>query len=298
MSKDGTRGEHSRNPTPRRPVDASMGLLSDIVARALDPDYQEVARRPRERGPGEQVKRAAVLTVLATALGATLMVAVLALRTPSVSETSPRVLLEREIELRTSVGEELARANESLSAEIARLQEDALEADNPELFARLQESELVSGTAAVTGPGLVIEIDDARDLDPVDEQARVQDVDLQIVTNGLWAAGAEAIAINGQRLTGLTAIRGIGPAILVDVTPVVTPYRVEAIGDPQVMQTAFARSTAANHVAFLSGTYGISTTISAASELNLPGAGNPTLRHATRPVPAVAPSSEEKRDAP
>src|SRR5665811_2130426 len=59
-----------------------------------------------------------------------------------------------------------------------------------------------SGALGVSGPGLVIELDDGEVTDPEDDAARVQDIDLQIVTNGLWAAGAEAIAINGSPPTG------------------------------------------------------------------------------------------------
>ena len=60
--------------------------------------------------------------------------------------------------------------------------------------------------------------------------SRVLDVDLQSVVNGLWAGGAEAVAVNGQRLTALTTIRAAGSAILVDFRPVTSPYEVSAIG--------------------------------------------------------------------
>ncbi|MGO1341870.1 MAG: DUF881 domain-containing protein, partial [Cellulosimicrobium funkei] len=66
--------------------------------------------------------------------------------------------------------------------------------------------------------------------------------DLQRVVNALWAGGAEAVAINDQRLTGLSAIRSAGDAVLVDLQPLVGPYRVEAIGDPDAMRTSLLRS--------------------------------------------------------
>lgn len=49
-----------------------------------------------------------------------------------------------------------------------------------------------------------------------DGRDRVLDMDLQILTDGLWQAGAEAISVNGHRLSALTAIRGAGEAITVD----------------------------------------------------------------------------------
>ena len=63
-------------------------------------------------------------------------------------------------------------------------------------------------------------------------RGRVQDGDLQLVVNALWAAGAEAVSINGQRLGPTTAIRFAGEAVLVDFRPVTSPYEISAIGDP------------------------------------------------------------------
>ena len=100
-----------------------------------------------------------------------------------------------------------------------------------------------SGVVPVAGRGLRIELTDAPTDDPdtQDPTLRVQDVDLQVVVNGLWAAGAEAIAVNGHRLTSMTAIRSAGDAVLVDLVPLSSPYKVDAIGDPVAMQPALAR---------------------------------------------------------
>ena len=61
---------------------------------------------------------------------------------------------------------------------------------------------------------------------------RVYDRDLQDVVNALWLAGAEAMSINGQRLTAATAIRSAGEAILVNSRPLSPPSLVHAIGNP------------------------------------------------------------------
>ena len=76
-----------------------------------------------------------------------------------------------------------------------------------------------------------------------DRSDRVYDLDLQILTNGLWQAGAEAVAINGHRLSALTAIRGAGEAITVDFRSLTRPYRVEAIGDARTLQARFVESS-------------------------------------------------------
>ena len=77
-----------------------------------------------------------------------------------------------------------------------------------------------------------------------DARDRVLDLDLQMLANGLWQAGAEAVAINGHRLSGLTAIRSAGDAITVDYRSLTRPYRVEAIGDPRTLQARFVESPA------------------------------------------------------
>ena len=278
-----------------RPLDASMGLLNDMANQALEPDYADAAAR-RARGtvpaPTAAVRgvRTATVLLLAVVLGTGVMWAVLQLRTPGGTGESPRELLAREIEHRTAEADELAQARDALDAELTAMQASALAAD-PDLLARVQEAELASGAVPVRGPGLVVVLEDGpgaagEDGDP---EARVQDVDLQVLTNGLWAAGAEAISVNGQRITSLSAIRSAGDAILVDLAPVLAPYRVEAIGDVRGMQTAFARSAAASHLTYLTQTYGIAVNTSSAQDLRLPGSPSTTLRHA-KPIEDVASS--------
>lgn len=279
----------SRRPHPghaRPAVDASMSLLNEVMYHPVEAGYAEAATRPTtRRSPAAQARRSAVHLAVAVALGLLTASAVVSLRTPRPAEIESRTLLQQEIEERSAHADALAVDNEALSAEISTRQADALAAANPTLFAELEEAELLSGAVAVEGPGLVVELDDAEaeDGEELAAESRVQDVDLQIVTNGLWASGAEAIAINGQRLTALSVIRNVGPAILVDLDPLVAPYRVEAIGDVQAVQTAFARTSAAGHLTTLQGTYGIPASIRAAELLTLPGAGNTTLRYADVP---------------
>jgi uncharacterized protein YlxW (UPF0749 family) len=270
-----------------------MGLLHDLMNRPVEAGYAEAAGRgPRPVSGPARVRRTVLHLLIAVALGLVTASAVQSLRTPEPSALQSRVLLEAEIAERSAAADELQTANETVSAEIAQLQTAALAEADPQLLAEVEASELLSGAVAVAGRGLVLEVDDG----PVtggaqaDPLSRVQDLDLQILTNGLWASGAEAIAINGQRLTALSAIRSAGPAILVDLAPLVAPYRIEAVGDVRDMQTAFARSSAARHLSMLTGTYGVVATMSAEDEIVLPGAGNTTLHHASAPAADVASS--------
>ena len=63
----------------------------------------------------------------------------------------------------------------------------------------------------------------------------ILDTDLQSLVNALWTAGAEAISINGNRLTSLTAIRFAGRAITVDYRSLTPPYVIDAIGNPETL---------------------------------------------------------------
>ena len=124
------------------------------------------------------------------------------------------------------------------------------------------------------------------------DQGRVLDRDLQIVVNGLWAAGAEAIAINGERLTSLSAIRSAGQAILVDYRPLVPPYVIEAIGDPTRLQAGFADDIAGPYVQSLEDNYGVRVNVADETAMTLPGAGALDLRSAHPPVATAAPGHQ------
>jgi len=108
----------------------------------------------------------------------------------------------------------------------------------------------------------------------------VRDRDLQRVVNGLWGAGAEAISVNGQRLTALSAIRAAGDAILVDNKPLVPPYTLLAVGDGERLSTAFQSSDDGRYLSVLQDSYDIRTSISVQDRVRLPAAPSLTVRTA------------------
>jgi len=145
---------------------------------------------------------------------------------------------------------------------------------------------------AVTGPGLQVTLGNAEadaGSDPVGGSPEiamaglVQDGDLQLVVNALWAAGAEAMSINGQRLGPTTAIRQAGGAILVEFRPVASPYEVSAVGDPAGLANGFLSSPEATYVAGLETDYGLRFEFARADDLSLPAGTSVELR-AARPV--------------
>lgn len=102
----------------------------------------------------------------------------------------------------------------------------------------LQNAKLLSGLTEVQGSGIVLTLQDGK---PRSNRAfdasrlTIHDYDLQMVVNELVASGAEAIAISGQRVVARTAIRCVGPTIMVNSVPVVPPYEIVAIGDSGTM---------------------------------------------------------------
>jgi uncharacterized protein YlxW (UPF0749 family) len=122
----------------------------------------------------------------------------------------------------------------------------------------------------------------------------VRDGDLQLVVNALWAAGAEAVSINGQRLGPTTAIRFAGEAVLVDFRPVTSPYEIRAIGNPDTLATEFLLSPEVGALAVISQTYGLRFEYAEEEELTVPAASIPELRSARPegrddPAPTVDP---------
>ena len=272
---------HVRSAPPRA-VDESMTLINEVYRRPLDPGYAEAAAGRAGGTPRRTVLGAVAVLMIALALGLVTTTSTLALRRPAPAVLEARALLEKEIDERTRQADELRRSNAALAGEIARLQSEAASTDDPELFAQLQRDAVAAGVVPVTGPGVRVVLTDGVP-DPTaasdDASAYVLDIDLQVLVNGLWAAGAEAVAVNGERITSTTAIRSAGAAVLVDSTALSSPYTVEAIGDAVAMQTALARTSAGQHLASLSQ-YGIDVAMSSQRTLDLPGRGQIALRSA------------------
>ncbi|WP_153022221.1 DUF881 domain-containing protein [Luteimicrobium xylanilyticum] len=277
-------------PTPTEPrgtrrPDESMTLLTEVMNHPLDPGYAEAARarelgtRGRPTVPGRTVA-----LLLAAALGLVTVVAVQSLRAPSPSIVEARNVLQQQITERQDRADALSRSIATTSAEVNALQSQALAEQSPSLLATVQDDTVASGAVAVSGPGITVTVADASDAvaddGTVDPDRRVQDSDLQNVVNALWAAGAEAVAINGQRLTSTTAIRSAGSAILVDFVGLASPYHVQAIGDPDTLRSTFAASNAADQLKVLGESYGLESSVATEKHLDLDGGGPSTLQYA------------------
>lgn len=260
-----------------------MDLLNQIVRQPVDPDYALV----RARG-GPLVSNRWALAVTAVVIGAMFAVSTLQTTRAAPALATERGELISRIQVAETQQDELRVRVTSLTGEIAQLRAAGLGTDDQDkaLESQIDALDPVVGNVAVTGPGLVVTVDDApsADTDAADQEGRdlVLDLDLQALVNGLWSAGAEAVAINGHRLSSLTAIRGAGDAITVDYRSLNRPYRVEAVGDPRTLQARYVESAGGAWWNELAQNRGMRYEISSMKEMTLAADPGLALRYARK----------------
>ncbi|WP_371682494.1 DUF881 domain-containing protein [Kitasatospora sp. MMS16-BH015] len=282
--------------------DASMSLLTTVMEHSLDDGYAEAARARGEEGssrlPGSLRGRVMLGVGLALAAGVVTVGAVNAHVAEPVLAKERDALVQR-VNDSTTAADRLQKQVQDLRHQVDEAQQRALHAGNDQGPAELAGR---VGTGEVTGPGFKLVLDDAsgtgaggsvndpRQADGFHDSGRLRDRDLQLVVNGVWLSGAEAVSINGQRLTALSAIRAAGDAILVDNRPLVPPYTVLALGDGPAMGAAFGAAEAGHYLKIIQDSYGIKSTLSVQKKLTLPAAVGITLRYA-QPLTSGAPSA-------
>lgn len=299
---EATPGSDSGRPGPERRGSAPFGtdLLTDLFVNSLDPGYGDAAERRRRTGARSRGlwSRAGTAVVLAV-FGLLVSVAYQQVVAGGPEAARARARLVDQVTSTRGENQSLerraARLRDEVAAERARVLGSGVEAD------RLRELEAETGLAKVSGPGASVRLTDGPpEVDPVSGEptgenlGRVLDRDLQRVVNALWASGAEAVAVNGQRLSAVSTIRGAGEAVLVDFTPVTSPYVVRGIGPPGMAQR-FAASRTAEQLRWLQEKYRMGVTVSEHDRLVLPAAPEPRLRYARPSGGSVSPSPSGSR---
>ena len=104
----------------------------------------------------------------------------------------------------------------------------------------LENSRKAAGTTELKGKGIIVTIDDSKNqtLGAANNSLVIHDEDLLLFVNELNSAGAEAVSINGQRITARSSIKCAGSIINVNGVRVAAPFEIKAIGDPQVLESA------------------------------------------------------------
>lgn len=268
-----------------------MSLLTNAMNHSLDDGYAQAAARRGAEGRSGLPRTVRAKLVLALGLVLTGLVVTVGAAQARVS--APELAKERqELVERIDDGEDRADSLQAdvdgLRTEVERKQRKALEKHGG---SKGEVTALLSGAVAVQGPGVKLVVDDAKSTKESDgsgprensgfsDTGRVRDRDMQRVVNGLWESGAEAVSINGQRLTSLSAIRAAGEAILVDNKPLAPPYTLLAVGPGQKLSTTFQDSADGQYLHVLQENYGVRTSISTQDELRLPAAPRLIVRNA------------------
>lgn len=153
----------------------------------------------------------------------------------------------------------------------------------------LQAARIAAGLIPLTGSGIVLQIEDS--LEPADPEGNTEDLlvgarDLRTIVEELWAAGAEAIAVNGERMTPTTAVIDIGPSILVNSAYLAGPYQVTAIGPDDLYARLSASPGFVDFIRARAEAWGLRVSIAEPESVDMPAfAGTVTLRYA-RPQPS------------
>jgi uncharacterized protein YlxW (UPF0749 family) len=171
----------------------------------------------------------------------------------------------------------------SLTRSVAALQDSNLDATTQgrAVRARLDRLGVQTGAVAASGPGIRVVVDDAPGA--TEDNQLVLDQDLQKLVNSLWLIGAEAISVNGQRLTNLSAIREAGGAITVNFKSLGGPYTVSAIGNKNQMAAQLLEPPGGRPWLALRPGFGLPCDVNSDASSTLPASSRTTLLHAGQP---------------
>ncbi|WP_222194876.1 DUF881 domain-containing protein [Modestobacter italicus] len=292
-------------PPPGRQRSLGASLLDQVLAETVDPAYRQAtearaARRAHAAASGEPpaprpwLRRNRGQLLVAFTLLLTGLLAAITYREAAAGaqgREEARQALREDVVEETEANAELVAQLEDLTARVASTRQDALARSvvGQRALEQLAAAEQGAAVQPVSGPGVRVTLGNAppaADSDPVggsDQVALagiVQDGDLQLAVNALWAAGAEAISIDGQRIGATTAIRQAGDAILVDFRPVLSPYEIEAIGDSEDLARRFVTSPESTTLGGLTKNFGVVFDYARVDDLDLPAGTSAELGHA------------------
>lgn len=165
-------------------------------------------------------------------------------------QSSPLSFPDSRVEELTTVLKEAEKERDSLKKEVKVLRNNLSEYEQAAskgesliavMNAELMKMKLIAGLTKVKGEGLIIYLEDSKLKAKLAEDTElflIHEEDLLKVVNELFAAGAEVVSINGQRMVANTEIRCAGPTILVNGTRIASPYEISAIGSAKGLESS------------------------------------------------------------
>ena len=192
---------------------------------------------------------------------------------------------DRRPQMAQVITEQQARiATEEQNAQALRREVDSATAalagtDTPIAEARERANALrqAVGLIALKGPGVSVSLNDApvnakgnRGPDVTNDDLVVHQQDVQSVVNALWAGGAEAMTIMGQRIIATSAVRCVGNTLLLQGQVYSPPFVVEAIGDPKRLRAALDAEPGVQYFQRDARDYGLGYSVTDRSEIVAP----------------------------
>jgi uncharacterized protein YlxW (UPF0749 family) len=202
---------------------------------------------------------------------------------------------ERAPLIETALG--LQDQQDSLQARILELRARIVELEGEEpgsealvrqINAALEHARIAGGLVQIAGPGIVFRLEDAEN-PGTERDSLVTARDIRTLVQELWLAGAEAISINGERVTTGTAVLDIGNAILANSAYLAPPYEVRTIGPDDLYERL---TTSASFVEFVRSRiepYGLRLSFSELDSVTVPAYAGTIRSHYARPDASAAP---------
>lgn len=273
-----------------KPRQITTQYLVDLVLDPRDPGYEAAARRSGGRPARHWYDQPLI------AAGALVVGFVLALAWVHTHRSAPAAAkvhdhLVAQVRDAEHTADRLTRQEAALAARLDSVRGAAL-AGSSSLVRTLRREQVLAGTVAVQGPGMEVRLAEPTMSTPASDAAGrgsrgpapvahiLVDRDVRSVVNQLWSDGAEAIAVNGIRLTPTSAIRFAGDAVLVDFQPIDSPYLIDAVGNSDALLTGFAASDVASRYQTLASARGIGFSFEQKDRLRLAASPGTSLRYA------------------
>jgi uncharacterized protein YlxW (UPF0749 family) len=267
----------------------SARLLVELVGSPLDPGYAAAAKR-RDPGTVSHWYDRVAVAVGCLLVGFLLVVAYVHAHRSAPAAARVHDSLVSRVRSAQHTADALSARLDAVERQLASLRAGALP-DSGALAQQLAGAELAVGLLAVDGPGMTVTLSEPATAPasptpgrggstPIEATNILTDRDVRSVVNELWHDGAEAVAVNGVRLTPTSAIRFAGQAVLVDFQPITSPYRISAIGDANQLVTDFAQSEVASRYQTLKGVDGIGFSFDESQHVAMPAGAPLTPRYA------------------
>ena len=170
---------------------------------------------------------------------------------------------------------DLKRQLQDLRAQLDQIQASAASQSGAagELEKRIAELKAQAGLTAMTGDGVVVQLDDSHTVTagaPNIDQAICHSTDLTDILNTAWRGGAVAIGVNGQRVVSSTSVYCVGSTIMVNGTLLSPPFNIAVIGPQNGVLAAFDDPSQLRDIKARRDVQGLGFRVTRANAINVP----------------------------